>query len=258
MELSKRLQMNADLVPEHSAVCDIGCDHGYVSIYLAERKKCSRIIAMDVNPGPLQIAKNNIEQAGLSEEIDCRLSDGMEKLLPGEADTLLIAGMGGMLISRILKEHKQVLQKIHTLILQPQSDLSEVRKTIHLLGFWVEEERICLDGGKYYFALRAKRGEEITAYTETEYEYGRILAEKGDSLYGKYLLFQKEKNERIREKLIQTGTETAKERVRELTHILNGIKKAQKCFERSTNGNRKDNNNSGTGIGYLSKGDDLV
>lgn len=251
MELSGRLQMNADLIPEGSAVCDIGCDHGYVSIYLAQKEICSRIIAMDVNPGPLEKAKKNIEQAGCSGRIDCRLSDGMENLMPGEADTLLIAGMGGMLISRILEEHKEILEKVQTLVLQPQSDLAKVRKTIHMLGFWLEEERICKEGGKYYFAFRARRGREGKPYTQAEYEYGRILAQRGDLLYGEYLSAEKDKTEHIRDKLRHTKTESAKERIKELTHILNGISETQRCFERSTNGNRNDNDNAGKGNGRL-------
>ncbi len=88
MKLSARLQMNADLVPLGSRIADIGCDHGFVSIYLAEERICDRILALDIREGPLSAARRNIAAAGLSDRIECRLSDGLEKLRPGEADTL--------------------------------------------------------------------------------------------------------------------------------------------------------------------------
>lgn len=230
MELSTRLQMNADLIPECAGVGDIGCDHGYVSIYLAESRRCRRVIAMDVNPGPLRIAKKNIERAGLSDCIECRLSDGMEKLLPGEADTLLIAGMGGMLMCRILEEYPAVLEKVGTLILQPQSDLEQVRRCVHVLGYYIDEEAVCEDGGKYYFAIRAVRGDETAGYTEEEYRYGRLLPQKKNRVYKEYLLREKKKKEHIRTQLKNKHTQNAKERAQEISHILNEIDRVLNVF----------------------------
>lgn len=78
IELSARMAMNASLVPDGAKVADVGCDHGYVSLYLASKKACKKVIAMDINEGPLSHARKNIEKAGLSDCIDCRLSDGMQ------------------------------------------------------------------------------------------------------------------------------------------------------------------------------------
>ena len=83
MKLSLRLQMNAELVPCGAKVADIGCDHGYVSIYLAENYHCPKIIAMDINLGLLEIDKKNIEKSGVVGQIECRLSNGIENLEPG-------------------------------------------------------------------------------------------------------------------------------------------------------------------------------
>ncbi len=216
MELTKRLQMNADLVPEGALVGDIGCDHGYVSIYLAEKKQCPRVIAMDINKGPLEIAKRNITQAGKEKQIECRLSDGVEKLLPGEVDTLLIAGMGGMLTSHILMAHPPVIEQVHTLVLQAQSDLGEVRKTVHKLGFFLEKEEVCMDAGKFYLAMRARRGIEPLPYNEREYEYGRILSENHNTLYREHLERELRKTHEIRMSLEQQNSERAKERMEQL------------------------------------------
>ena len=102
--LSKRMQANADMVSLGGTVADIGCDHGYLSIYLLESGKKDRAIAMDVRSGPLSSAEDNVKNAGLSDKVRLRLSDGLEKLGLGEADTVVIAGMGGPLMEEILQK----------------------------------------------------------------------------------------------------------------------------------------------------------
>lgn len=208
--LSARMKMNAGLVPENVAVADIGCDHGYVAMYLATEKKCKKVIAMDVKPGPLSIARNNIKQAKLQKIVECRLSDGMVSLQPGEVEVVLLAGMGGMLISRILQQSPDILDKVHTLILQPQSDLAEVRTKIFELGFRIDEERFCKDADKYYVAIRAVRGRETVPYTYPECRYGRILPERQDKLYEQYLVEEMKKREKLLSQLLHHETENAK------------------------------------------------
>lgn len=231
MELSARLAMNAELVPENSRVADIGCDHGYVSIYLAREKNC-RCLAMDVNRGPLQAAGRNIRAAGFEEEIRCRLSDGLSALRPGEVDTLLIAGMGGMLICKILSDHPDILAGIGILVLQPQSDVPKVRKTLHSLGYYIQRESCCVDHGKFYLAVRALCGREETPYTEMEYEYGRVLLSEGNPLYREYLISERKKMQQIlcrlksvrRESSMQHRAGGVLTRVAELEHRIERIR----------------------------------
>lgn len=214
--LSKRMRMNAELVPKGAMVADVGCDHGYVSIFLAGERQCKQVIAMDVNPGPLEIARNNIRQAGLGDRIQCRLSDGVTALQPGEVDTLLLAGMGGLLVCRILAQCPKVLERVTTLIIQAQSDLAEVRRKIWQLGFCIREEKFCQDAGKYYVAICAVRGRENILYSSEECTYGRLLPMRKDDLYRRYLLREKEKREILCRQLIDCGTEKARSRVHEM------------------------------------------
>ena len=107
VELSARLQALADMVTPGSRVCDVGCDHGYVSIYLIQHQISSRVIAMDVRSGPLSRCCEHVMQYGLQEYIESRLSDGLLNLRPGEADTMICAGMGGRLMRRILTEGRE-------------------------------------------------------------------------------------------------------------------------------------------------------
>ena len=87
IKLSIRMQMNATLVPDGARVVDIGCDHGYVAMWLAKEKKCPVVIASDVNAGPLKRAEKNIKEAKLDNLIETRLSDGFSAISPGEAET---------------------------------------------------------------------------------------------------------------------------------------------------------------------------
>lgn len=224
MVLSKRMQMNADFVPVGSRVADVGCDHGYVSIYLVQQKKCSKVIAMDVKEGPLQTAKNNIADENLSERIECRLSDGLEKIVPGEVDTVLIAGMGGMLMSRILQSNPEVLTDVKYLILQPQSDIEVVRRLLPKLNYWIKKENFCMDEGKPYMVIRAeKRKDAAPIYSEAEYCYGRMPLQRNPTEYRTYLLREREKILHIIENLKDILTETSKARREELLHTLKCI-----------------------------------
>ena len=231
MVLSERLKMNVSLVEEGAGVADIGCDHGYASIYLAEKKGC-RCIATDVREGPLNMARDNIFRAGMEKQIQCRLCDGLGGLKPGEVDTLLLGGMGGMLICDILSACLEVTDAAETLILQPQSDCQEVRRRLHGLGFRIDEELCCEDRGKFYLALRAKKGYEKVPYSEREYQFGRILAVKRDVCYRKYLMLEEEKQRQILEKLQKKRTENMTARIQDLLHKMKGIQKTLAQYDK--------------------------
>ena len=104
VKISHRLIQVAGLVPEGSRLADVGTDHGYVPIWLLQQGRIPSAIAMDVTQGPLCRARENRDRYGFQDVMDLRLSDGLEKLQPGEADTVLIAGMGGPLMIRILSK----------------------------------------------------------------------------------------------------------------------------------------------------------
>lgn len=141
-------------IDKKTVVADIGCDHGYVSIYLVESGIASRAIAMDVRKGPLSGALNNIHDFGFSDHIKTRLSDGLKALEPGEADAIIIAGMGGKLMMRILEEGDPVALGVHFGVLQPQSDFDEFRKYLRDKGYVILDEKIVFDDGKYYFPMK--------------------------------------------------------------------------------------------------------
>ena len=112
-------------------------------------------VAMDINQGPLLRATENIRRYGLTGRIETRLSDGLEKLQAGEADTILIAGMGGLLWSAFWKNGQGVLAGCRELVLQPQSDIRSVRAYLEEKGWQLDREDLVFEDGKYYPMMRA-------------------------------------------------------------------------------------------------------
>ena len=110
--LTPRLRMIADLVPPCSTLCDIGTDHAYVAIYLAKKGIAKKIIAADIKKGPLMQAQKNISLFEASHIVETRLSDGFSAILPSEADTCIIAGMGGDKIEMVKSHNYNFIKKI--------------------------------------------------------------------------------------------------------------------------------------------------
>ena len=154
--LSNRMAAVARLVPKGATACDIGCDHGFVAIWLAQQKICRRVIAMDVNAGPLLRAKEHIESAGLSAYIETRLSDGLEKLKPGEADCMIAAGMGGRLTVKIMTDYPEKRKSLRYLVLQPQSEVAFVRRFLRENGCVIRKEDMVFEDGKFYPMMLAE------------------------------------------------------------------------------------------------------
>ena len=216
MQLSNRLLAAAGMVTKGNIVADVGCDHAYTSIYLCEEGIAPRVIAMDVNKGPLAGAGRHVEQAGLTERIDLRLSDGLAKLLPGEADTALLCGMGGLLMIKILSDYPETTASLKELVLQPQSEVGQVRHFLHKQGYRIEKEHMLKEDGKFYVMMRAVPCREPQQYgRECEYEYGKLLLEEKNEVLAEYL----DREERLRREVLNalSGQETENARARKET-----------------------------------------
>lgn len=153
--LSRRLRMLADLMTRGYRAADVGCDHGFLSIYLVQQGISPRVLAMDVRKGPLAAAREHIASCGLEEYIGSRLSDGLAALRPGEAETLICAGMGGPLMEKILRDGMEKARELKELILQPQSEIGSFRRFLRREGFRILAEDAVCEDGKYYFAMKA-------------------------------------------------------------------------------------------------------
>ena len=201
LRLSERLKLVASFVPEGSRIADIGTDHGYVPIYLAETGKIKSALAMDVRKGPLARADEHIEEyrrdagdAAIS--IETRLSNGLEKLHAGEADTVIIAGMGGELMIDIIK-NSPVIGTLKEMILSPHSDKDFVRKNMMENNWKIIDETMVKDNGKYYTIMKVVPGREQNKYSPEELIYGRCLIEKQSDVFKEFLDKEYEKYTQI-------------------------------------------------------------
>ncbi len=186
MQLSKRLEAVVNLAGRCRCVADIGTDHGYIPIYMVQQHLAEAAIAMDVNKGPLERAQANIQAYRMEEKIVTRLSDGAAALQSGEADTVIIAGMGGLLTIRILETGREVLEQTEKLVLQPQSEIGQVRKYLAEHGYRITGEDMVLDEGKYYPMMRVEHGYQ-EAWEEQEYAFGKYVIDSGSPVLLEFL-----------------------------------------------------------------------
>ena len=170
MELSNRLETIASFVTEGYVVADIGTDHGYIPIYLTSNGNCPRAYAMDVNKEPLSRAKTHIEEENAGEVVSCILSDGLHELPQDDVDSIVIAGMGGDLVVRILEQDFDKLANVKELILSPQSHLERVRHFLNDHGFRILEEEFLKEDGVFVFDMNShyKYKEILTCNTFAE------------------------------------------------------------------------------------------
>ncbi len=188
MHLTERLRAVADLTPACETLIDVGCDHGYLPIALLQAGRIRRAIAIDIRLGPLKAAEENVKRCRVAEKVELRLSDGLEQVSPGEAQTAVFAGMGGFRICELLrKTPPKVLAGLTTLILEPQTEADAVRRTLCALRFRIEDEALVRDRGKDYLVIRAAHGEERYE-DEREYRYGHVLINRKDPALREYLI----------------------------------------------------------------------
>ena len=223
----------ANLVDNSKVLADVGCDHAYISINLLEKGKVERIIASDLREGPLNIAKDNIKLEGFEDRIETRLCAGLCGYEAGEVDTILISGMGGMLVKEILSESIDVVKMADTLILEPQSDLRVVRAYLKDIGFEIIDEDMLNEGGKYYQIIKAVKSKERMEVCEdigamAENEFGPILIKKKHPVLLEFLKKRKNHYERLlqNKSFLTSQSATNNDRIAIIENELNMVKEA--------------------------------
>lgn len=155
-KLSRRLAALARQVPPGSVVADVGADHAALVIALVASGRCPRGIATDARPGPAAMARERVAAAGLADRISVRLGDGLEPLEPGEADALVIAGLGGVTIANILAGGPGVLRSARRLVLQPMVAAEVLRRRLDERDFSLVDEDLVAEAGRWYEILVAE------------------------------------------------------------------------------------------------------
>lgn len=225
IRLKPRLQTAADMVRIGSRVADIGTDHAYLPTALILSGKIPSAVAADLRKGPLENAEETVRANGIADKVQLRLSDGLKCVSADEADDIVIAGMGGILISEILTNADWVKNKKYKLILQPQSHDENVRKYLFDNGFSITDEEVCIEDGKVYICIGAVYSGQVTVHSEAELMFGSLLG-RNDEIA---LMFKNKKLKRINARLsailAHGGNEAEKDR---LKTILSEVEKCHR------------------------------
>ncbi len=153
LKLDERLALCASFVRKKSHIADIGSDHAYLPVYLAKKGYISSALACDIRHGPLENARKNIEKNHLSHIIKTLLSDGLDQVPKEQTDDIIIAGMGGELIVKIISRCEWLKNENKHLILQPMTKANVLRKFLCENGFCIIDEKACISAGKPYSAM---------------------------------------------------------------------------------------------------------
>jgi len=225
MELTPRLKKIAQLVPKDTkTLADVGTDHAYLPVYSLLNGICENAIAMDVNEGPLKRAEENTKKYNLEDKISLRLSDGIQKLKKDEADVIVIAGMGGLLIQKILEEGKDILAFGTKLILQPMIAQEELRQYLYSNGYEIENEYVVSEGNKFYNIFYVTCGKE-TKYCYDDIIVGRNLKENSPEIFKDYVSYKMN----VLQKILTGMEKSASEK------NTADVKRAYEAFKRSKN-----------------------
>lgn len=186
MNLSDRLMKIAGFVKKDTSVLDIGTDHGYIPIYLVEEGISKKVIASDISFKTLNKTVERIKSKSLDRSISCRLGNGLEVIQAFEVDGVIIAGMGGILIQKILENNKAVTDSIDYFIFQPMVASKELRKYLIQNNFKIIDEKLSKENNKFYEIMYVEKGIDGLK-EEIYYEISERLIEKKDPLLKEFI-----------------------------------------------------------------------
>lgn len=162
-KMTDRLEAVFRIIPMAESIADVGTDHGYLAVELVARGKAQRVIAGDVNRGPLRSAERYITQRGLNHAISCRLGDGLTQIEVGEVKGAVICGMGGFLMRNIIAASPE---RLEFYVLQPQNGQGQLRHYMIEQGYRIVTDIVMPDMNKNYQAFLAIRKDCLPAYME--------------------------------------------------------------------------------------------
>lgn len=220
--LSPRLHAIAHFIQPCHCMADIGTDHAYLPVWLCLNNLCDIAIGADINQGPLARAEETVGRFSMTDRVSLRLGSGAEPLSPGEADAIVIAGMGGLLIGELLKAKPAVFASAKQILLQPMSSIPELREELYRMGYSILEEILVPEEEKLYHILSVKQEPEQDVFTQIDFVLGKKLCQSKPEHFEEYLEKQKL---RFARKLagLKTGKTVNKTAIAETEAILHEI-----------------------------------
>lgn len=215
LKLSKRLDVIAGLVEEAKVVADVGTDHGYIPNYLVENGLAEMVYATDISADSLQKNVDMVKLRGNSERIISLVGDGLVPVEGRDVDTVIIAGMGGLLMMNILEKSRDFAKGVRRFILQPQSSTYELREYLYSHEYKIIREVMVEDSNKLYEVLLVEHG-HMELETELHLKYGKNLLEDCDDVFLKFIKREYDNNVLILEKLSENSSEKSEAKIAEL------------------------------------------
>ncbi len=223
IHLSKRLQAIRAFIEPNERLADIGTDHAFLPIDLVQRGIIKFAVASDVAP-TVAIAKQNVADAGLTDQISVRQADGLAGIHPADAiSTIVIAGIGGQLITNILEAGQPQLDGAETLVLAPNRHQYDVRLWLDKHGYGIIGEQIIEDEGHIYEMMAAGETRPDVPYSEADLRFGPILRRQKSPTFMKKMHREAEKTEAVLERISRCKNRTIGQ-IREQEHLLALIK----------------------------------
>ncbi|GFH40282.1 tRNA (adenine(22)-N(1))-methyltransferase [Lactococcus insecticola] len=228
-KLSKRLQAVADFVPDNARLLDVGSDHAYLPINLIRTGKINFAVAGEVVKGPFESAVDNVRVSNLTDKITVRLANGLVAMTADDAiNTVTIAGMGGNLIAEILAADTAKLEKVETLILQPNNGEKFLRTWLVANGFSISDERILSEHDKIYELMRVRHAKNTNAnLTSDELTFGKYLMNEKSAVFKAKWRAEQLNMQKILDKLPAAAAEKRQmfqEKIEKIEAILNASK----------------------------------
>lgn len=174
-----RIKEITKCIGNYRCLADVGCDHGLLIIEAFNSCNLKKAIAIDNKEGPLQQAINNISNYNFKSNVRFSLSSGISDI-DDDTDVVVIAGMGGKLISNILDGN---IRNVNRFILQPNRDTFDVRKKIQDIGFKIVFEKMVYDSGKYYEIIVSDKTDDVLCYSNDELEFGPYFLNNKSELF---------------------------------------------------------------------------
>jgi len=228
IKLSKRLTAVAGMVPPGFVMADIGTDHGYLPAYLVITGITPSAIATDAKEQPLASAANLVNLLAIEKKVDLRLGDGLSVLAPGEAKTIVVAGMGASTVVKILEETPQVLRKTSRLILQPMRDTSKIRTWLVKHGWEIIDEELVYEDNIFYEIIAAEPGNSVLSIEEVE--NGPVLLKKKHPLLKNFIGEKIKTLETICRSLEKSTNAKAVEQRQDIKEKINTLKRVIACL----------------------------
>ena len=223
IHIGERLTTVVSMVTACHTVADIGTDHGYVPAYLILSGQCRHAIASDIADGPCQAAMETRNKYGLHNEMEIRTAPGLQGLDAGEAETVVIAGMGGATIVNIMKEAPDIAASVKTFVLQPMNAVNLLRQWLTHHGYRIVEEALCKENNNIYIILKVVHTEEKQELCLLEAELGPCILEKKPELWIEYIQGKAEQYRRLLRQMEASSAAISTDKYKNLKKLLRQV-----------------------------------